>query len=187
MSLQTKYIAPYILRGYIWEILQLNLGWTSDDYDIDGDGTGYIPIVPLGEEPELEDFDRPFIVYGYAETPQNATVTAGNLMLIVYSTNFRILAETTNTILKTFESDWTVDEVNKYSSSVRTTGSPQIESFLGIRFGSIRATTLEGGSPEDSPGGRMSTTVNIRYEYISDYALTTSIAHWDGTKYIKTV
>jgi hypothetical protein len=166
--METEYIAPYILRGFVWEVLKKNLGMSDADYNVDGTGAGYIPIVPLGEAPELENFDKPYMVYGFAESQATHQRTAGSLMICVYSTKFREMADVANVIMKMFEDDYAVNEVNKYSST--------IPAYIGLRFSSIQPSTLQGGTPEETQGGRMQSIINIRYEYFSEYDIDIKLA-----------
>lgn len=181
--MNTKYIAPYLIRSYVWELLQRNLDMSDDDYDINGDGKGLIPIVPLGEEPELAKFNKPYLVYGYAESPYDdyASQTTGNIMFAIYSTNFADMSQIANVIGKAFEYDDAAANVNHYTST--------IPAFVGIRFGNVQLQSIEGGVPEESSGGRMSAVVNIKYEYYADYSIETSFATYNAAtgKYIKTL
>ena len=153
------------------------------DYDFNNDGKGLVPIVPLGEEPELDKFNKPYLVYGYAESSygESSGRTVGNIMFAIYSTTFDELSQVANVIGKAFEPDDAAENINAYTST--------IPAFIGIRFGNVQLTTIEGGTPEETPGGRMSAVVNIRYEYYADYSLITSFATYDqmSGKYIKTI
>ena len=57
--------------------------------------------------------------------------------------------------------------MNNYTSS-----HPQ---FIGIRFGYISVGFVEGGTPENTEGGRQSALVNIRFEYYVDYDIKTRL------------
>lgn len=176
-----KYIAPYVLRSYTWELLKRNTDLTDDDYDADGNGDGLIPIVPLGEEPELAQFDKPYIVYGYAESPTGELYAKnnGNMVYVIYSSKFEELGKITNIIKTAFErGDESARDVNEFSST--------IGAFVGIRFGTIEVGFLEGGSPEEDEGGRMSAAINIRYEYYAEYEVQTSFATFENGEYVRT-
>lgn len=159
-----KYIAPFLLNNYIWKVLKLNTDMDEGDYG------GLTPIVPLSEEPELTEFDKPYIVYGFAENPTSdlPAKKRGNMSFIIYCTNFRELSTITNVIATTFDrADESARDVNRYTSTI-----PQ---FVGLRFGYIEVSFVEGGSPEETEGGRQSAAVNIRYEYYVDYDIVTSL------------
>lgn len=162
--MKSEVIAPYVLRNYIWQVLKANTDMTESDYD------GKEPIVPLGEAPELTEFDKPYIVYGFSETPTADLYVQqrGNMAFIVYSTNFRTLSNITNIIARTFErGDESARRVNEYTST--------IPAFAGLRFGFIEVSYVEGGSPEESEGGRESAAVNIHYEFYVDYDIETKL------------
>jgi hypothetical protein len=142
---------------------------TEKDYTIDPtNDDGLVPIVPLAEAPEISQFDKPYIVYGYSETPNSDlwVKRRGNMAFVIYSTNFRELAHLTNIITFAFDrSDESARDVNNYTST--------IPAFVGLRFGTIEVTYVEGGSPEETEGGRQSAAINIRYEYYVDYDVKT--------------
>lgn len=164
-----KVIAPYLLRSYIWQILKKNTDMDELDYTLDQTSGGLVPIVPLAEAPEISQFDKPYIVYGYSETPPTDlwAQRRGNMAFVIYSTNFRELSMITNVIMNAFHrADESARDVNAYTST--------IPAFIGLRFGTIQVSFVEGGSPEETEGGRQSAAINIRYEYFVDYDVVTS-------------
>lgn len=163
-------IAPYLLRSYIWQVLKKNTDMDELDYTLDPDtNPGLVPIVPLAEAPEISQFDKPYIVYGFSETPSTDLWVRrrGNMAFVIYSTNFRELSRITNVIAYAFDrADEAARDVNEYTST--------IPAFVGLTFGTIQVSYVEGGSPEQSEGGRQSAAINIRYEYHVDYDIDTS-------------
>jgi hypothetical protein len=161
--MDSKILPAYVLLDYIWAVLKANTDMTEDDYD------GLIPIVPLSEQPEIVEYDAPHIVYGFSEsaTPDLYAKQRGNMAFVVYSTNAREVSHITNIIAKTFNrADDAARDVNNFSST--------IPAYVGLRFGYINTSYVEGGSPEESEGGRQSSAVNIHYEYYVDYDIDTS-------------
>jgi hypothetical protein len=155
--MDSKIIPAYVLIDYVWQVLK-------DNTDMDeGDYAGLVPIVALSEEPEIKEFDKPYIVYGFAEnTTTDGYANNGNMSLVVYSANLRRLANVTNIIARALDrEDETARDINRYSS--------QFEHFIGLRFGDVSVSFVEGGSPEETEGGRISSSVNIRYQYFVDY------------------
>lgn len=156
----------YALRSYVWGVLKANYPdvWTEANYD------GMIPIVPLGEEPELSEFSGPHIVYGYAldGTADLWARGTGSMTFVIYDQNFRRLTKTM-TILQTAlgRSDETARDINRYTST--------IDYFHGVSFGFVNLGFTEGGSPEETEGGRQSALLNIRFDYFVDYNVTTDI------------
>jgi len=159
----------YLLRSYAWELLKNNEPNTWDESKYGG----LEPIVPLAEEPELAEFDGPHIVYGYALSPTGDLYARkfGSMTFAIYDQNFRRLTRTLVILQTAFErSDESARDVNEYTSTK--------EQFIGISFANIDIGFIEGGSPEETEGGRQSALINIRFEYHVDYAVKTSIAEW---------
>lgn len=161
--------AAYLLRSYTWQLLKNNMEdvWDEDKYG------GLTPIVPLSEEPELDEFSGPHIVYGFADdaTGDLHARNSGSLTFAIYDDNFRRLSKTMNILKSAFErQDQAATDVNRYTSTI-----PQ---FIGIRFGTIDIGFTEGGTPEDTEGGRQTALINLRYEYYVEYDITTTIEEW---------
>lgn len=161
----------YIVRRYVWDLLRTNMPetWDAAEYG------GLIPIVPLSEEPELEDFSGPHIVYGYQmDTVGNYyPVRSGSITFAVYDDNFRRLTKTLNVIQAAFErQDDAARDVNNYSTAYAVDSN---KVFLGIRFGCFEIGYVEGGTPEYQEGGRQSGLINIRFDFLTTYNVTTAI------------
>lgn len=159
MSVNIQYDPVYLIRSYIWALLKANFGYKESDYG------GLIPIVPVSESPELEQYNKPYIVYGYThdgtETEQHYC-KRGSMSMAIYSTNFGEIAKILNLLVEVFDQeDDAARTVNEYTST--------IDAFKGIRFGTFSIGFLEGPSPEETEGGRESGLINIRYEYFADY------------------
>lgn len=164
----------YLLRSYTWALLKAN---DPDVWDEDKYG-GMIPIVPLAEEPELDQFNGPHMVYGYAigATGRLNAMTEGSLTYAIYDQNFRRLTKTLIILQSAFErQDESARDVTAYGSLVQ----PQtgVFPYRGIRFGSIDIGFVEGGSPEETEGGRQSALINIRFNCFVDYDVETG---WDA-------
>jgi hypothetical protein len=167
--MNTTVSSVYILRSYAWQLLKNNYGeiWDESNYG------GMVPIVPLGEEPELNAFDGPHIVYGYAMSPTNDNYhrKTGSVTFAIYDDNFRQLTKTMNILQTAFERlDETARDINEYSDT--------IEGFIGISFKYVGIAFAEGGTPEDEEGGRQSALINIYFEYTVEYNVKTSISEW---------
>lgn len=161
--MKSEVIPPFLLIDYIWAVLKKNTDMKESDYE------GLVPIVPLSEAPELTQYAKPFIVYGYAESPSHDLWVrrSGNMAFVIYADNFHQLSKITNVISNAFDrADESARDVNVYTSTV--------PGFIGLRFGAIQLSYVEGGSPEETEGGRVSSAVNIRYEYFVDYDINTS-------------
>lgn len=145
--------AAHVVRGFLLSKLNSELGWTKVN--------GLDPIIPLQQEPEMTNSDKPFIVYSYS------TVTYGtmwemcvdNIAFSVYSNNENDIISAMNLIIDLFKrADWSADDVNSFVSA-----SP-VAKFKPFDFKTIMVTasSSDGGSQE---GGRKSGFVSIRAEY----------------------
>lgn len=173
--MESNIVAPYLLRAYAWEVLKANTEMKETDYE------GKVPLVPLAEDADINKYGKPYLIYAFSEdTPMGTSARSiGNMAFVVNAARVSELTKVVNILTRAFErEDQAAKDVNEYTST--------IPSFVGIRFGTITTVFAEVDEPEDSEGGVMQGVVNIRYEYYSNYDnLVTSVAHWDGTKYVK--
>ena len=152
------------LRSYAWALIKANTTLTEASYG------GISPITPLSEEPDLADRDLPIIVYGYDEDiTNNVSVTRdGSITFVVKDQNFRRLGQIINILLIGFGRwDDAAAAVNKYIMSL----SPNynINPFKGLRFTETHVTVAEGGTPEETEGGRQSGMISIAFCAVVDY------------------
>lgn len=166
-------ISPaYVIRSYVWEVLKRNDPgvWDESKYG------GLTPIVPLAEEPELDEYTGPRIVYGYATSRINdlpARRTA-SMTFVVYDQNFRRLTKTLNILYAALDrDDETARDINRFSSEYVVNGHFP---YRGVSFGYVRMGYTEGGTPEDTEGGRQSALINITFEYYVDYNVITDVS-----------
>lgn len=163
--MDTRIAPAFLLRKYIWEVLKVNTDMAEADYG------NLVPIVPVAEEPEITEYDKPYIVYGFASHPAepgNHFKKRGSMTFVVYSTKFNEITDILNILETTFErEDEAARDVNAFTS--RTPG------FVGLRFGTISLGFNEGPAPEEQEGGRQSGLLNIRFEYYVDYNVVTSV------------
>lgn len=156
----------YLIRAYAWEILKANMSdvWNETAYG------GLVPIVEVAEEPELDQFTGPHIIYGYALSTTGTLYAhnRGSVTFAVYDDNFRRLTKTLNILQAAFErQDETASDINNFTSKK--------ESFVGMRFGSVWIGFVEGGTPETTEGGRQSAIINIAFNYFVEYDVTTRV------------
>lgn len=168
----------YLLRSYIWALLKNNTDMDESDYD------GLVPIVPVAEEPELSQYTKPYAVYGYAleSSGDRAFASRGSMTLAIYETNFRQLTDIMNILYAAFEREEIAAEVNQYTTNFSVPGQ-LVNPFLGLRFGFIRMNFLEGGTPEETEGGRQSALISLGFEYYTDYNIKTYRLLPDGVTY----
>lgn len=161
MTVNSEVSPAYFIRSYAWEVLKTNMGdvWDESKYG------GLTPIVPVSEEPELDAYSGPHIVYGYALNATGAlhARNSGSVTFAVYDNNFRRLTKTLNILQATFErQDETARDINNWSTA-------KGDAWIGLRFGSVDVGFVEGGTPEDQEGGRQSALINVRFEYYVEY------------------
>lgn len=160
-----KVISPvYLLRSYAWAVLKENTEMDESDYN------GLVPVVPVAEEPDIIEFGHPYLVYGYAldSTADLQQRKTGSMSMAIYSANFRELTTILTVLTTAFErQDDAAEDINEYTT--------KIPGFIGIRFGSVSIGFVEGGTPEDSEGGRQSGLINIRFDYYVEYDVTTRV------------
>lgn len=156
----------YLLRSYAWALLKANdsVTWDESKYG------GMVPMVPLAEEPELDAYSGPHIVYGYA-LDSSAPLPIrrnGSMTFVVYDDNFRRLTKTMTILATAFERlDESARDVNAYTST--------IPAFVGLSFAHIGVGFAEGGTPEETEGDRQSAVLNIRFEYHVNYNVITNL------------
>lgn len=170
MTTDLTLVPAYLLRQYAWQLLKRNTDMEESHYG------GLLPIVPVSEEPELTEFNKPYLVYGYALNSSNDVSARknGSMTFAVYDDDFRTLTRVLNILTTAFERhDESATDVNAFTSTI-----PQ---FVGIRFGTISVGFVEGGTPEETEGGRQSGLINIRFEYYVDYDIDTSLASWNSS------
>lgn len=158
-----------IIRAYLWAVLKANepAVWTESQYG------GKVPIVPLGEEPELSQYGGPHIIYVHNHSPNDGARSYGGMTLVIADNNFRHMAKTLNIIKTTLDrSDETATDINNFSSSYTVSGG---KPFLGVRFGWVRTTYTEGPEPAETEGGRDSATIDLDYEFYTDYNVITKV------------
>lgn len=161
-----------LLRQYVWALLKANDPgvWDEDNY------AGLIPIVPLSDEPELNDFTGPHIVYGYTGDTSGTRIyeRSGTMTFAIYDENFRRLGKTINILDTAFSrADESARDVNHFLDRV-TFDSGQTYPFRNtVRFGCIYIGFVEGGIPESTEGGRQSALFNIRFDYYVTYDVNT--------------
>lgn len=154
--------AIYVVNSYLWKLLQDQLDWTTDDYN------GKIPIMPAAEAVEFDEFDKPFIIYGWSleGAPSDLYVmNAENAGYSVYSDSTTIIDTVLNLLNNVFRSkDDAARNINRWMNS---TNNPAQSAFAGsgINFTSLEMVSLSGPTPPGSEGGKSTGFVVVRYEY----------------------
>lgn len=155
--------AANVLNLYLWEVLKLNTQMDAGDYG------GKIPIIPGGQDPDMLQYNKPFMVYGFSEDPgsYNGAIRGGTLVYAIYSTSISEINAIMNIINAALAEDDSARRINKWSSN-----NPAL---VGIRFTDARIAFGEGASPADQEGGREVATLTMRYEYVANYTVNLNV------------
>jgi hypothetical protein len=167
MTVTNKILPAHILRLYAWDLLDHNTDLTTIT---NSTGEQLIPIVPLGEEPELADSKQAYLVYGYVENPATVTkeIKRGTISFRIVARTFGQLGEITNVLARAFENqDRSAANVNLWS------GAYPNGALHGIKFTTLDVTYVEGGDAATSEGGPVEGLVNVGYNYISHQTVKT--------------
>lgn len=159
--IKNEYIAPHILKLYVWELLKANIGWTTVN--------GLTRIVPSEDEPKLADTGSSYIIYGWSET---MTTNLAEHRRGVFS--MRIIAKTSdevteilNTISVAFQDEnASAESVNWFSTNFPV-------DLEGIRFTNLSPTYIESAGPPTTEGGRQEGVISIAYRYVTNQDVKT--------------
>lgn len=150
----------YALRAYAWALIKKNSDLTEAKYG------NIVPITPLSEEPEITNIDLPLFVYGYDEQPSNDVYVdrEGSMTFIIKDQNFRRLTKLLNVLAVGFGRwDDAAKDVNKFIWTNH-------QAAMGdLRFGYVNVSLLDGGTPEETEGGRQSGMITISFCYYVNY------------------
>ena len=161
-------IPPFVIRQYIYAVLKANDGdantWDEANYG------GKIPIVPLGEEADIEQYAGPTIVYDWTDGRPDGTLYArrtATMTLGLRDTNFRRLSRNVTILREALgRFDESARDVNEY---LAYRGAPWNE----IGFGHFTVPLADVGEPATSEGGEVMGLISIDFDYFADYTVNT--------------
>lgn len=154
----TKYqiSASTPLRSYVWNLLQTELGWNKAD-------TGnLIPVVGSQDQPELQNYDAPYIVYSWSLMPsgENFLMREEQVTMKVYSSRED---EVRNAVIMLD------NQLNRYDDSARAMNSwlaahgTTFEKKFDIKY--TYTISASGPQPAVQAGGRQDGLVIFRICY----------------------
>lgn len=154
--------AVHVLNLFAWEALKNNTSMVASDYK------GNVPIIPGGEEPDFNNIDKPYLVYGSSEDPSSNTgaTRGGTVVYAIYSSSVIEINRIMNVLVSNIEEQDSARRVNAWSSKYQVGSAFP---FIGIRFTDIRVVFGEGPSSADMEGGRKHGTLTIKYDFVSTY------------------
>ncbi len=156
--------AVNLLNLYAWEVLKKNTDMDTGDYG------GKIPIIPGGQDPDLNAFDKPFIVYGAAEdaSSDNGTIRSGTLVYAIYSDSVGDINKIQNILVTAFEErDVSARRINTWTS--------KNSALIGVRFTTTNVAFSEAAGPADQEGGREVGTLTLRYSCVTNYVVDLNV------------
>lgn len=163
----------FALRNYIWAVLKTEEPSTWDEAKYGG----LVPIVPLNEEPELNEFPGPRIIYEYSLSPRGTEYYRGRgaMTFAVRDNNYRRLTRTMNIIDAALgRQDESARDVNDYLDRLAV---PVVSGGQGVdfslSFGNIYLSFAESGTPETEEGGPQVGVVNVSFTYFTEYVINT--------------
>jgi hypothetical protein len=157
--------AVNVLNLYLWEVLKLNTSMKVADYG------GKIPIIPGGQDPDFNQYNKPYLVYGWSEDPSsyNGAIRGGTLVYAIYSTSTSEINAIMNVVIAALSEDDAARRINKWSSTYAG------GALVGITFTDARIAFGEGASPADQEGGREVATLTMRYEFKSYHSVNLNV------------
>lgn len=152
----------HALNRFVFDLLKLN-GVLPDRSSYGG----RTPIISSQQEPTILQYNLPFLVYAFTESPPSdlEMLITGNVAYAIYSADDTDIIKIITVMregLKHF--DDTAREVNSYKYANGT--------FKDILFTSINIGMVEGPSPAMTEGGRQSGLVMVRYTYSPNYGIS---------------
>lgn len=158
----TAVIPAYLIRQYVFAVLKAN---EPQDWDEANYG-GLMPIVPLGEEADIEQFNKPTIVYQFSDLRTGTMWMRGRgtMSFSIRDTNLRRLTRTMTVLKETLNRyDESARDINEY---LDRRGAP----WNSIGFGEVHVTFADGGAPATAEGGELVGVLSIEFDYYSDYS-----------------
>lgn len=158
-------VPPFVLRQYVYAVLKANdTAWNETNYG------GKIPVVPLGEEADLEQYSGPTAIYEWTDLRAEGTLYArgrATMTFGVRDTNFRRLTRSTNVLREALgRFDESARDINEY---LALRGAPWNE----FGFGTVSIGFIDVGTPAETEGGEMVAIVSIDFDYFVDYDVNT--------------
>ena len=150
--------AVHIMNRFVFDVLKLNNA--IEDRAAYG---GRTPIVPSQQIPELNVYDKPFLVYGFSESASDVpSLRTGTVAYAVYDRDPRKIVTIINVLSEALRHwDETARQLNSYKYANNA--------FRDVLFSSVYIAMTEGPSGSDTEGGRDSGVISIRYTYSPNY------------------
>jgi len=158
--------AMYEIRKHLWQELLLNKIFNDSDYYSDNIGKEIIPIIPVQQQPELNQFlsGKKHIVYDKIgmSYEDNWAICCEQILFTIYSTDVSEINEIRNLMTDLFRRmDDSARDANAYS------GISSKFKFFSIFIADISPT-----SPSEELSGFLSSDVILEVKYARHLGLT---------------
>lgn len=147
------------VRRWMWQILQAELGWQTSDYG------GLVPITTPAQQPQLNDYSGPYIVYNYAEQSagEDYFIKEEQAAFAIYSANEEDIRRVLNILVAYFgRYDDSAADLNRFLAT-------QYNAFYkNFDYKNIRVLSTSGANAPTQEGGRQDGLIILRYRYTYD-------------------
>ena len=166
MTVDYKADAMLEVRKYLWDSLATIGIFDEDNYYSDNIGTTIIPIIPVQQQPELNQFlsGKKHIVYDKTGITYDDTWLICNeqVMFTLYSTDISEINEMRNFIIDLFRrSDESARDINNF-----------IGNSSKFRFHTVYIGDISPTAPSDEVLGFLSTDVIVEIKYSRDVSVS---------------
>ena len=143
------------VNKYLWSKLESELEWSKANYG------GLMPIVPASQQPELNDYSAPYIVYNYShQSSGDFYIQEEQIAYAIYSSNEADIRRAINVIVAYFQrEDESAQAINDWMT---VNGSVENKRF---DYKHTKVLSTYGAQPPVSEGGRQDGSVIIRIRY----------------------
>jgi len=145
------------VRQYMWKLLQDELGWKASDYG------GLTPITTPEQQPEFNNFNKPYIVYSYSKKQgtNNYFLEGEIATFVIYSSDSADIRRAINLFdAKLDKRDESAAEVNDFISA--SSLDPEYKYF---DYKSLWVSMIQGPQPVTEEGGRRDGLINVNINY----------------------
>jgi hypothetical protein len=164
MTVDYKADAMLEVRKYLWESLATIGIFDEDDYYSDNIGTAIVPIIPVQQQPELNQFlsGKKHIVYDKVgmSYEENWIICCEQILFTIYSTDVSEIAEIRNFMTDLFRRiDESARDMNRWDNLSDK-----------FKFHSIFISDISATTPSEELQGFLSADVilEIKYSRFSD-------------------
>ena len=164
MTVDYKADAMLEVRKYLWESLATIGIFDEDDYYSDNIGTAIVPIIPVQQQPELNQFlsGKKHIVYDKVgmSYEENWVICCEQILFTIYSTDVSEIAEIRNFMTDLFRRiDESARDINRWDNLSDN-----------FKFHTIFISDISATTPSEELQGFLSADVilEIKYSRLSD-------------------